>query len=106
MMRIEKSHEFKKDQAKKRMKELCEYWQNKYGITPSWKKDQVSVAGNIMGFSFDALLTVEGNQVVCEGPPPNLLVRKQVIHYIEQKIEEYLDPDVDLKDLKVKSKDV
>jgi len=102
-MKLEIPHELKPADAKARIKALGEYWTAKYGIKPSWTKDVAKVAGSIMGFKFDAEITVGKDAVVLEGPEPNFLVKKKVIGYLEHKLNEYLDPDVTLKELAKKA---
>ena len=102
-MKLEIPHELKAADAKGRIKALGEYWSDKYGIKPSWTKDVAKVAGSIMGFKFDAEITVGKDMVVLEGPEPNFLVKKKVIGYLEHKLKEYLDPDVTLKELAAKA---
>ena len=99
MMRIHKAHTFDKKEAKQRLVALCEYWQSKYGIEPDWSEDSAHVSGSIMGFSFNADLAIHDDHILVTGPPPSLLVRGRVIGYIEDKLEEYLDPEVEVDDL-------
>ena len=105
-MKLEIPHELKAADAKARMKALGEYWAAKYGIKPTWSKDTAKVVGSIMGFKFDADLSVAKDQVTLEGPEPNFLVKKKVIGYLEHKLKEYLDPDVSLKELEKKKDEV
>lgn len=105
-MKLEIPHELKHADAKARMKALGDYWKAKYGVKPSWSKDVGKVVGSIMGFKFDAELTVNKDAVVLEGPEPNFLVKKKVIGYLEHKLKQYLDPDVSLKDLEKEQDDV
>ena len=105
-MKLEIPHELKLADAKARMKELGDYWAKKYGVKPSWAKDTGKVKGSIMGFSFDATLEIAKDKVSLEGPDPNFLVRKKVVGYLEHKLQEYLDPDNSLDDLKEKRKEL
>ena len=105
-MKLEIDHELKPAEAKNRMKALGEYWEKKYGIKSKWTKDAVNVVGTIMGFKFDATLTVGKEQVVLEGPEPNFLIKKKVIGYLEHKLTQYLDSETSLKDLQKKVDEV
>lgn len=98
-MQIKRPNEFDVSEAMERLRALVTYWQDKYGIEPDWKDDGASVSGNIMGFSFEAHLTVDDAEILVKGPPPNILVRGRVIGYIEEKLDEYLDPEVSVDDL-------
>lgn len=98
-MKIEKTHSFARSECKKRLQELCRYWKVKYGIEDVWTGDNATVSGSILGFSFEASLEIDDNQIVVVGPPPNILVRGRVIGYIEHKLTQYLDPDTSLSDL-------
>jgi hypothetical protein len=102
-MKLEIPHELKLADAKARMKSLGEYWETKYGVKPTWTKEGGKVVGSIMGFKFDAELTIAKDQVTLEGPEPNFLVRKKVIGYLEHKLTEYLDSEVTLKELEKKA---
>ena len=101
-MKIDIPHELKAADAKARMKELGEYWKAKYGVKPTWTKENATVKGSIMGFTFDATLTVAKDKVTLEGPDPNFLIRKKVVGYLEHKLNEYLDGDNSLEDLEAK----
>ena len=105
-MKLEIPHKLKAADAKARMKELGEYWAKKYGIKPSWSKENAKVSGSIMGFSFDANIALEKDQVILSGPEPNFLVRKKVIGYLEHKLKEYLDPKVTLEELAAKREEI
>lgn len=105
-MKIDIPHELKAADAKARMKELGEYWKKKYGVKPAWAKDAATVKGSIMGFSFDATLTIAKDKVSLEGPDPNFLIRKKVVAYLEHKLNEYLDPDNSLDDLASKREEL
>lgn len=95
-MRITRPNDFDIDEARERLQALCVYWENEYGIEPTWSDDGATVRGNIMGFAFEAELTIDEQKITVEGPPPHILVRSRVIGYIERKLDEYLDPDVDV----------
>ena len=99
-MRITRPNDFEVEETRARLEKLCTYWETEYGVEPTWSDSGAIVSGNIMGFSFEAELTIGEKQIVVEGPPPNILVRSRVVGYIERKLDEYLDPDVELDELR------
>ena len=101
-MKVDIAHKLEAADAKARMKELGEYWHERYGIEPTWSKDSAQVAGSLMGFAFDARLDVAKNAITIEGCNPNFLIRTKIIGYLEQKMSEYLDAKTSLTELEAK----
>jgi hypothetical protein len=93
-LKIRHPHQLETAEVKERLETLIQYWSSKYGVHPRWNGsgDEAQVAGKIFGFSFEAKLRIRSSEVVVEGPPPSLLVRSRVVSYIEEKLEQVLDP--------------
>lgn len=91
-MKFEASHTLSKDEAKKRITQLIDYWATKYGVTTTWSGDCAKFAGKVMGVAIEGKLDVTDKKVVGEGADPGLLFRSKARSYLEQKLCEALDP--------------
>lgn len=91
-MKFEANHALSKDEAKKRITQLIDYWGTKYGVTTTWSGDTAKFAGKVMGVSIDGKLDVTETKVAGEGADPGILFRSKAKSYLQQKLTEALDP--------------
>ena len=57
-IKFEVPHGLPHADAKARVEALLGYWSRKYGVKSNWAGDTATLAGKVMGFSFDTTLTV------------------------------------------------
>ncbi|MGC4113692.1 MAG: polyhydroxyalkanoic acid system family protein [Myxococcales bacterium] len=93
-MKFDQSHALGKDEAKKRIERLADYWKTKYGVAVNWNGDSARLVGAVKGINFDATLTVRDTLVDAEGTDPGLLMRAVATAYLKKKLAVYLDPAV------------
>lgn len=96
-MKFEHAHSLGKDEARRRIEKLCDYWHTKYQVAVAWDGDSAKLNGTvaIAGFkdiTFDANLRVSERAVEAEGPDLSLLMRPVVTGYFKRKVAMYLDP--------------
>lgn len=103
-MKFEVPHKLPKDEAKKRIEQLTDYWKSKYGIQSSWQGDGASMNGRVMGIKLEASFQVTESGVSGEGTDPGMLFREKAKKYLTHKFSSFLDPSKSLEDLK-KSED-
>src|SRR6476659_10619080 len=99
MLNFEVPHSLPKDDAKKRIEQLTQYWGSKYGVKSVWNGDEAKVSGKVMGVQIDATLRVENNKVGGEATDPGMLLRGQAKKYLTGKFSAFLDPSKSLTDL-------
>jgi hypothetical protein len=97
-MKFEVSHSLPKEEARKRIEKLTQYWV-KHGINSSWAGDSATLTGKVMGVQFDAKLAVTDKSVGGEGTDPGMLLRGTAKKYLEGKFATFLDPSKSLSDL-------
>lgn len=90
-MKFQQAHSLTKDEAKKRLQALTNYW-SKYGVDVKWDGDSARFTGKVKGVQVDATMTVKDNLIDGEGSDPGLLMRTAATAYIKRKLAEYLDP--------------
>ena len=91
-MKFDVPHSLPKDEAKKRVQQLVDYWGQKYGVKCQWNGDQASVSGRVMGITLDANFEVREGLVCGEGTDPGMLLRNKAKQYIQGKFNDFLDP--------------
>jgi hypothetical protein len=92
MMKFEVPHQLSRDEAKKRVGQLLDYWAQKYGVKSSWSGDRATINGKAMGLTINADLTVAEGKVGGEATDPGFLFREKAKKYLTQKFNAYLDP--------------
>jgi putative polyhydroxyalkanoate system protein len=101
-MKLELSHSLSRDEAKRRIEKLAQYWSQQYGVTANWNGDSVKLNGKVKGIAFDATVQIADKVVHAEGTDPGFLIRAAATAYLKQKLADYLDPkktDADLAKL-------
>ncbi|HEY3452787.1 MAG TPA: polyhydroxyalkanoic acid system family protein [Myxococcales bacterium] len=93
-MKFDHPHTLGKDEAKKRIERLADYWKTRYGVAVTWTGDSGRLVGAVKGITFDATLTVRETLVEAEGTDPGLLMRAVTTAYLKKKLALYLDPSV------------
>lgn len=98
-MKFEHPHSLGKDEAKRRIERLGEYWRARYGVAVAWAGDSARLTGSAKGIVFDATVTVADAVVCAEGTDPGMLMRALVTGYFKRKLSDYLNPSTSLDDL-------
>ncbi|HLL52752.1 MAG TPA: polyhydroxyalkanoic acid system family protein [Myxococcaceae bacterium] len=93
LLKLEVPHPLSKDEARKRVAQLVEYWAKKYGVKVDWSGDKAKLAGKVMGITLDANLEVSDKKVAGEASDPGFLFRDKAKKYLTQKLTESLDPN-------------
>ena len=91
-MKFEQAHTMGRDEARKRIEALADYWHNHYGVAVAWTGDSAKVAGTVKGVVFDATLVVGEHSIAAEGTDPGVLMRTIIVAYLKRKLIEYLNP--------------
>ena len=91
-MKFEHRHSLGKDEARRRIERLSDYWHTRYGVQVSWTGDSARLSGTVKGVTFDATLTVRDDAVDASGTDPGLLMRALTTSYLKKKLALYLDP--------------
>lgn len=99
-MKFEVSHSLPKDEAKKRVEQLLQYWGTKYGVKSDWAGDGAKLNGKVMGINLDASFVITDKAIQGEGTDPGLLLRGQAKSYLQKKFGSVLDPSKSLADIK------
>lgn len=94
-MKFEHAHSLGKDEAKRRIERLAEYWRSQYGVAVAWNGDSARLTGTVKGISFDATLSIGEREVGATGTDPGLLMRAVTTAYLKRKLAIYLDPKID-----------
>jgi hypothetical protein len=100
MMKFEVPHTLPKEEAKKRIEGLAEYWGGKYGVKTAWSGDSANISGKVMGITINARLDVTDRTVGGEASDPGFLFREKAKSYLTHKFTTFLDPSKSLNDLK------
>ncbi len=98
-MKFEVPHTLSKDEARKRVEQLLQYWMDKYGVKANWAGDGAKVLGKVMGISLDASFTITDGAIQAEGTDPGMLLRGQAKSYLQKKFTSVLDPSKSLEDV-------
>jgi len=91
-MKFEQAQSLGKDEARRRIEALTDYWHNHYGVAVTWTGDSAKLAGNVKGITFDATLLVTDTSVAAEGSDPGVLMRAIIMGYFKRKLTDYLNP--------------
>ncbi len=92
MLSFEVPHQLSRDEAKKRVEQLTQYWATKYGVDTKWAGDSATVSGKVMGLKIEAKLTVADGKVGGEASDPGFLFRKKAQDYLQHKFTQALKP--------------
>jgi hypothetical protein len=99
-MKFEVPHSLPKDEVKKRVEQLLQYWGTKYGVKADWAADGARLVGKVMGIQLDATFVITEKAVQGEGTDPGMLLRGQAKSYLQKKFGAVLDPSKSLADVK------
>ncbi len=99
-MKFDIPHSLPKEEVKKRVEQLLQYWGGKYGVRADWQGDSARLIGKVMGINLDASFVITDKAVQGEGTDPGLLLRGQAKAYLQKKFGEVLDPSKSINDLK------
>lgn len=91
-MKFSQPHTLGKDEAKRRVERLTNYWHTQYGVNVDWQGDKAQFKGKVKGIEFDANVTVGDGSIDAEGTDPGFLVRAAATAYLKKKLSDYLDP--------------
>ncbi|MBU8894482.1 hypothetical protein DRW03_08165 [Corallococcus sp. H22C18031201] len=99
-MKFEVPHTLPKDEVRKRVEQLLQYWGNKYGVKADWQGEGAKLAGKVMGIQLDASFVITDNAVQGEGTDPGMLLRSKAKSYLQEKFASVLDPKQSLDQVK------
>lgn len=100
MMKFDIPHSLPKEEVRKRVEQLLQYWGSKYGVKADWQGDGAKMTGKVMGIQLDASFVITDKQVQGEGTDPGLLLRNQAKSYLQKKFASVLDPSKSLDQVK------
>jgi hypothetical protein len=92
-MTLSVPHEFDRDEAKKRVGYLLDYWSKRYSVQSAWQGDRVFLTGRIYGMQIRAFFDVEDARVSARAEDPGFLMRGTTRDYVEKKLKKYLSID-------------
>ena len=98
-MKFEQAQSLGKDEARRRIEALTDYWHNHYGVAVTWTGESAHLKGSVKGLNFDANLVVRDASVDAQGSDPGLLLKVATTTYLKRKLGLYLDPAKTLQDL-------
>lgn len=98
-MKFSQVHSLGKDEAKRRVERLTNYWHEQYGVSVDWQGDNARFRGSVKGIVFDANVTVNDRSIDAEGTDPGLLVRSVATAYLKKKLSDYLDPSKSVEEI-------
>ena len=98
-MKFDHPHTLGKDEAKRRVEQLANYWKTRYGVAVDWSGDSARLVGAVKGVTFDATLTFREQMVDATGTDPGMLMRAITTAYLKKKLAIYLDPSVRPEDI-------
>jgi hypothetical protein len=100
MMKFDIPHSLPKEEVRKRVEQLLQYWSTKYGVKSDWQGDGAKIAGKVMGIQMDASFTITDSLVQGEGTDPGMLLRSKAKSYLQDKFASVLDPKKSLDQVK------
>lgn len=100
MMKFDIQHSLPKDEVKKRVEQLLQYWGGKYGVKTDWQGEGAKIVGKVMGIQLDASFVITDKAVEGEGTDPGMLLRGQAKSYLQKKFGSVLDPKKSLEQVK------
>jgi Putative polyhydroxyalkanoic acid system protein (PHA_gran_rgn) len=89
---FERHHTLGRAKARERVRELLEYWAERFGVQRAWQGDTARIVGRLFGVNFEAKLVVGDSQVSAEASDPGFFLRGPAIDYINRKLGKYLHP--------------
>jgi len=98
-MKFDHPHTLGKDEARRRIERLADYWKTRYAVAVTWTGDSARLVGSVKGVTFDATLTVHERLVDALGTDPGMLMRAITTAYLKKKLALYLDPSVRPEDI-------
>ncbi len=100
MMKFDIPHSLPKEEVKKRVDQLLQYWGGKYGVKADWQGEGAKIVGKVMGIQMDASFVITDKAVEGEGTDPGMLLRGQAKSYLQKKFGMVLDPNKSLDQVK------
>lgn len=100
MMKFDIPHSLPKEEVKKRVEQLLQYWGGKYGVKADWTGEGAKIVGKVMGIKLDASFVITDKAVEGEGTDPGMLLRGQATKYLKEKFSSVLDPSKSLDQVK------
>lgn len=91
-MKVQHAHSFDREEARKRLEVLTNYWSTKYGMSSRWSGDTVHVNGKVKGIKFEGDIQVTDSGIAGDVKAGFLAEKLGGKQYVEQKLQEYLDP--------------
>lgn len=99
-LQLQVSHTVGRAEAIARAHALGEYFQNRHGMTMTWRSANVGhLEGTFLLIHIDSLFEVDEHEVRLDGKDPGFLLRGKALEYLERKIRTYLDPATPLAEL-------
>ncbi|MBX5483548.1 MAG: polyhydroxyalkanoic acid system family protein [Myxococcaceae bacterium] len=85
-------HTFSRAEARIRIQQLLDYWQERFGVTRYWIGDVAHISGRVMGVEFNGQVVVKDGEVSAETSDPGGVFRSAAIEYVRKKLRKYLNP--------------
>lgn len=85
-------HEMTREAAKERVKQLLDYWAERFGLKSQWDGFRVAMSGQIWGISIKGLLDVGDHEVLAVANDPGSIWRRMARDYVGGKLKKYLHP--------------
>ena len=101
-MKLERTYSFSDQEARARIRALTDYWATKYGVRVGWSDHGAHIAGKVKGVGFEGNLEVLGGRLVADIKAGFLAEKLGGRHYVESKLETYLDPAQTLDELEAR----
>ncbi len=92
-MTLSVSHTFEREEAKRRVSYLLEYWDKRFAVRSLWQGDRVYITGKIYGMDIRAYFDVESERVAAKAEDPGFFMRGTTSDYVEKKLKKYLSLD-------------
>jgi hypothetical protein len=89
-----------------RVRALTDYWDATYRTRTEWSGNRGVISGRVLGLSFWARFTVDEDRLHGELKVSSLAVRMGGRGYLKRKLDDYLDPDHSLEDLRSRVPDL
>ena len=90
-MKVQRTHNFDKEEARGRLEALTHYWSSRYGIASRWSGDTVHIAGKVKGITFEGDIQVNDKDIAGDVKAGFLAEKLGGRQYVEQKLQEYFD---------------
>ncbi len=99
-MKISKPHSFSAEDAVARLRALTSYWDTRYGTRTTWTGNTARIVGKVKGIKFDGKFSVTDSNLSADVKVGFLAEKMGGRGYVENKLEQYLDPNTAVEDLK------